>query len=262
MSKELKSKTFWRAAFAELLGTTLFMFLSISAAVGNQNKDGPDQEVKVAFSFGLAIATLSHSLGHVSGAHFNPAVTLGLLTSCQISILRATMYILAQMLGATVASGLVCEVKPSNVSGLGVNTLNRITPIQGIGIELLATFQLVLCVIATTDKRQPGTRSLAPLAVGFSVCLGHLAAVSYTGCGINPARSFGPAVVTGNFENHWVYWVGPLCGGVMAALVYDLVLCPKQHLSDRVTVLFSGRGGECSISKPEKRAEIEVPTKV
>lgn len=124
MNKELKSKTFWRAVFAELLGMTLFIFLSITAAVGNQNKDGPDQEVKVALSFGLAIATLNQSLGHVSGAHLNPAVTLGLLTSCQISILRAVMYILAQMLGATVASGVVYGVKPSNVSGLGVNTVS------------------------------------------------------------------------------------------------------------------------------------------
>lgn len=121
--KELKSKAFWRAVLAELVGMTLFIFLSITAAVGNSNNDKPDQEVKVALAFGLSIATLAQSLGHISGAHLNPAVTLGLLASCQISLLKAVMYIVAQMLGAAVASGIVYGVTKGEA--LGLNTVSN-----------------------------------------------------------------------------------------------------------------------------------------
>lgn len=107
---------------AELVGMTLFIFLSITAAVGNSNNDKPDQEVKVALAFGLAIATLAQSLGHISGAHLNPAVTLGMLASCQISFLKAVMYIVAQMLGAAVASGIVYGVTKGEA--LGLNTVS------------------------------------------------------------------------------------------------------------------------------------------
>ncbi|XP_029380080.1 aquaporin FA-CHIP-like [Echeneis naucrates] len=239
--REFKNKEFWRAVLAELVGMTLFIFLSIAAAIGNTNNTSPDQEVKVSLAFGLSIATLAQSLGHISGAHLNPAVTLGMLASCQISLLKAIMYIVAQLLGSALASGIVYGVRPSAIKALGLNALNGITPSQGVGIELLATFQLVLCVIAVTDKRRRDVTGSAPLAIGLSVCLGHLAAISYTGCGINPARSFGPALILNNFENHWVYWVGPMCGGVAAALIYDFMLSPKMDdFPDRMKVLVSG----------------------
>ncbi|KAK7945384.1 hypothetical protein WMY93_001112 [Mugilogobius chulae] len=211
--REFKSKDFWRAVLAELVGMTLFIFLSLATAIGNTNNSNPDQEVKVALGFGLAIATLAQSLGHISGAHLNPAVTLGMLASCQISVFKAVMYIVAQMLGSALASGIMYGTRRAGQ----MPWLNGVTPSQGVGIELLATFQLVLCVIAVTDKRRRDVTGSAPLAIGLSVCLGHLAAISYTGCGINPARSFGPALILNDFTNHWVYWVGPMCGGVAAA---------------------------------------------
>ncbi|XP_030629133.1 aquaporin-1-like [Chanos chanos] len=242
--KELKSKAFWRAVLAELLGMTLFIFLSITSAIGHPTDSSPAQVVKVSLAFGLSIATLAQSLGHISGAHLNPAVTLGMLASCQISVLKAIMYIIAQMLGATLASGIIYGIRPDTVKALGLNTLSEVTPSQGIGIELLATFQLVLCVIATTDKRRRDVMGSVPLAIGLSVCLGHLTAISFTGCGINPARSFGPAVILGDFTNHWVYWVGPMCGGVAAALVYDFLLYPKMDdFPERMRVLVSGPTG-------------------
>lgn len=120
--REFKSKNFWRAVLAELVGMTLFIFLSISAAIGN--KDNPDQEVKVSLTFGLAIATLAQSLGHISGAHLNPAVTLGMLASCQISVFKAFMYIVAQMLGSALASGIVYGTRPSDTAALGLNSVS------------------------------------------------------------------------------------------------------------------------------------------
>lgn len=124
--RELKSKDFWRAVLAELVGMTLFIFLSISTAIGNKNKSNPDQEVKVSLAFGLAIATLAQSLGHISGAHLNPAVTLGMLASCQISVFKAVMYIVAQMLGSSLASGIVFGTRPSDNKELGLNSVSKL----------------------------------------------------------------------------------------------------------------------------------------
>lgn len=123
--REFKSKDFWRAVLAELVGMTLFIFLSLSAAIGNENNSHPDQEVKVSLAFGLAIATLAQSLGHISGAHLNPAVTLGMLASCQISVFKAIMYIVAQMLGSAVASGIVYGTRPSTNDALGLNAVSK-----------------------------------------------------------------------------------------------------------------------------------------
>ncbi|XP_030630647.1 aquaporin-1a.2 [Chanos chanos] len=253
MATELKSGSLWRAVLAELVGMILFIFIGIASAIGNPSGE-PDQEVKVALAFGLAIATLAQTLGHISGAHLNPAVTLGLLVSCQISFLKAALYVVVQMLGAVIASGIMYKIRPE--SSLGLNTLAEdITTAKGFGIEFLATFQLVLCVLATTDKRRTDVTGSAPLAIGLSVGLGHLAAISYTGCGINPARSFGPAVIMKMFKNHWVYWVGPLCGGVVAALLYDFLLYPKKEdYKKRMDVL---KGGSESQDTLEQSGLIE-----
>lgn len=241
MVSEVKTLAFWRAVLAELVGMLLFIFIGITAAIGNQNNTGPDQEVKVALAFGLAVATLAQSLGHVSGTHLNPAITVGLLVSCRISLLRAVFYIAAQMLGAVLASAVILGLRPASINALGLNQLNGVSAAQGFGIEFLLTLQLVLCVIATTDKRRRDIGGSAPLAIGLSVGLGHLGGLSYTGCGINPARSFGPAVILKTFEYHWVYWAGPMAGGIVAALLYDFLLSPKNgDLPKRLKVLCHG----------------------
>lgn len=103
---------------------TIFVFIGIASAIGNRHNRYPDQEVKVALAFGLAIATLAQSLGHISGAHLNPAITLGLLVSCQISFFRAFMYVIAQMLGAVLASGIMFKVSPDPDTTLGLNMVS------------------------------------------------------------------------------------------------------------------------------------------
>ncbi|KAE8290803.1 Aquaporin-1 [Larimichthys crocea] len=216
---EIKSWAFWRAVAAEFVGMLLFIFIGLSAitgkdATGSLEKIAQEkiaQELKVALAFALAIATLAQSLGHVSGAHLNPAISLGLLVSCQISALRCLCYILAQMLGAVAASAIVSGY--SKKGSLGVNALN-VSKGQGFIIEFLATLQLVLCVIAVTDKRRSDVTGSAPLAIGLSVGLGHFAAV---------------------------YWLGPMCGGIAAALIYDFLLYPRtQTFSRRRDVLLHG----------------------
>ncbi|XP_026990024.2 aquaporin-1a.2 [Tachysurus fulvidraco] len=245
MVKELRTGALWRAVTAEFIGMTLFVFIGIASAIGTSEHEGPDQEVKVALAFGLAIATLAQSLGHVSGAHLNPAITVGLLVSCQISALRALLYILAQMLGAVLASGIVYGIRPKDVKALGLNVVaENMTQGKAFGVEFLATFQLVLCVLAATDSRRSDVKGSAPLAIGLSVGLGHLVAISYTGCGINPARSFGPAVIMKSFKKHWVFWVAPLMAGVAASLLYDFVLQPHSEPYTKRLRVVRGRTDE------------------
>ncbi|KAG7524963.1 aquaporin-1-like [Solea senegalensis] len=237
---EIKTWAFWRAFLAESLGMMIFVFIGLSAAIGDRNNTYPDQEIKVAFAFGLAIATLAQSIGHISGAHLNPAITLGLLASCQMSILRALFYVIAQILGAVAGSAFVNAIRPEIIDSLGVNKLNGVSPSQGFAIEFLLTFQLVLCVLAVTDKRRD-VAGFAPLAIGLSVGLGHLAGIRYTGCGINPARSFGPAIILQSFDDHWVYWAGPMSASVVAALLYNYVLTSShESFREKTRALFCG----------------------
>lgn len=134
---EIKTSAFWRAVLAELLGMIIFVFLGLSTAIGNKHNIYPDEEVRVALTFGLAIATLAQCIGHISGAHLNPAITLDLLVSCQISVLRAIFYIVVQMLGAVVASGIVYGIRPETTDSLGVNKV-RADPCESILLSHVA----------------------------------------------------------------------------------------------------------------------------
>ncbi|OXB75185.1 UNVERIFIED_CONTAM: hypothetical protein H355_002718 [Colinus virginianus] len=286
MASEFKKKMFWRAVVAEFLAMILFIFISIGSALGfnfpvSVNGTSATQDnVKVSLAFGLSIATMAQSVGHISGAHLNPAVTLGLLLSCQISIFKALMYILAQCLGAVVATAILSGVTSSLPNNsLGLNEADRnitffsfflvsmqlakgINAGQGLGIEIIATLQLVLCVLATTDRRRNDVTGSAPLAIGLSVALGHLLAIDYTGCGINPARSFGSALIANKFENHWIFWVGPIIGGAGAALIYDFILAPRSSdLTDRVKVWTSGQVEEYDLEGDDMNSRVEMKPK-
>ncbi|XP_065398229.1 aquaporin-1 isoform X1 [Macaca fascicularis] len=133
---------------------------------------------------------------------------------------------------------------------------------QGLGIEIIGTLQLVLCVLATTDRRRRDLGGSAPLAIGLSVALGHLLAIDYTGCGINPARSFGSAVITHNFSNHWIFWVGPFIGGALAVLIYDFILAPRSSdFTDRVKVWTSGQVEEYDLDADDINSRVEMKPK-
>nr|BAG60376.1 unnamed protein product [Homo sapiens] len=254
MASEFKKKLFWRAVVAEFLATTLFVFISIGSALGfkypvGNNQTAVQDNVKVSLAFGLSIATLAQSVGHISGAHLNPAVTLGLLLSCQISIVATA-----------ILSGITSSLTGNS---LGRNDLaDGVNSGQGLGIEIIGTLQLVLCVLATTDRRRRDLGGSAPLAIGLSVALGHLLAIDYTGCGINPARSFGSAVITHNFSNHWIFWVGPFIGGALAVLIYDFILAPRSSdLTDRVKVWTSGQVEEYDLDADDINSRVEMKPK-
>ncbi|XP_076976615.1 aquaporin-1 [Tamandua tetradactyla] len=270
MASEFKKKLFWRAVAAEFLAMILFIFISIGTAlgfnypmVGNQTAGTVQDNVKVSLAFGLSIATLAQSVGHISGAHLNPAVTLGLLLSCQISLLRAVLYMVAQCVGAIVATAILSGITSSLPgNSLGRNGLaSGVNSGQGLGIEIIATLQLVLCVLATTDRRRRDLSGSGPLAIGLSVALGHLLAIDYTGCSINPARSFGSAVITHDFTDHWIFWVGPFIGAALAVLIYDFILAPRcSDLADRVKVWTSGQVEEYDLDADDS-SRVEMKPK-
>lgn len=151
MASEFKKKLFWRAVVAEFLATTLFVFISIGSALGfkypvGNNQTAVQDNVKVSLAFGLSIATLAQSVGHISGAHLNPAVTLGLLLSCQISIFRALMYIIAQCVGAIVATAILSGITSSLPgNSLGRNDVSGVSPSLGGSRTMLKGTSSILC---------------------------------------------------------------------------------------------------------------------
>ncbi|MGH0147657.1 UNVERIFIED_CONTAM: hypothetical protein FKN15_011304 [Acipenser sinensis] len=201
---EFRSMAFWRAVFAEFFATMFFVFFGLGAAL--RWSAGPMNVLHIAFCFGLAAATLVQSVGHISGGHLNPAVTFAYLIGSQVSLFRAFFYIAAQLLGAVAGAAVLYGVTPNNVRGnLALNTLHAGVSLgQATTVEVFLTMQLVVCIFAVTDERRNGRMGSAALAIGFSVTLGHLLGMYYTGAGMNPARSFAPAVLVRNFINHWV----------------------------------------------------------
>ncbi|EPS67791.1 hypothetical protein M569_06982, partial [Genlisea aurea] len=169
-----------------------------------------------------------------SGGHINPAVTFGLFLARKVSLVRAVAYILAQTAGAIVGVAIVKGVTGSLYDSLGGGA-NFVQPgyTKGtaLGAEIIGTFVLVYTVFSATDPKRSARDShvpvLAPLPIGFAVFIVHLATIPITGTGINPARSFGAAVVFNSqkiWDEHWIFWVGPLIGALAAAIYHQFVL--------------------------------------
>lgn len=184
------------------------------------------QTIAIALSFGLVIFVLVQTLAHVSGAHLNPAITIGLLATGKITIIRGILYIVVQCLGAIAGSGVLQILVPEN---LGATTPSpKVTPSQALGLEFFLGFILVLVVCGVCDPNKPFIKSTAALAIGWTVAVGHITTVGLTGSSMNPARSLGSAVVTGTWTYHWVYWVGPILGGVVASLLYTFIFSAPE----------------------------------
>jgi len=229
-ANELSSKThnLWKSVLAEFIGIFILNFFSCAACTQSHG-----DYVLISLAFGLSVFMAAMTIGHISGCHINPAVTVGLLAAGKVSVIRAIFYIIAQCAGAAagVASlqALVRDVPGPGPIGLGNTQLNEnVGEFQGLGFEFFLGFVLVLVVFGVTDENKPDSRFIAPLAIGLTVTLGHLAVVSYTGSSMNPARSFGTALVTGVWKDHWVYWAGPILGGIAAALLYILAFAAPE----------------------------------
>eukprot|EP00095_Tigriopus_kingsejongensis_P002445 maker-scaffold380_size190731-snap-gene-0.43 protein:Tk02445 transcript:maker-scaffold380_size190731-snap-gene-0.43-mRNA-1 annotation:"aquaporin" len=220
-----------KSLIAELIGTLMLVLVGCGSCLGGPSADF----VRIALAFGVTVATMAQSIGHVSGCHINPAVTAGLFVGRKIGLIKAILYIVFQCLGATVGSGILLALTNDSIrgyGGLGMTTVNpSISAGQAFGIEFLITFILILVVFgaAADDNNAPMVKGSAPLAIGLSITTCHLFAIPFTGSSMNPARTFGPALILGNWNHHWVYWLGPILGGICAALIYQLVLRAPRY---------------------------------
>ena len=208
-----------RRGVAELVGTFALIFVGVGSIVFTQGSD----LLAVAFAHGLTIAIMASAVGHISGGHFNPAVTLGFVVTRRIVPMVAVVYWLAQLSGAVLGALALRALFPS-VANLdaGVPVLSpTIDSAAGIGIEALLSFFLVWVIFATAVDEGGAFKSIAGLAIGLTITIDVLAAGPLTGAAMNPARAFGPELVQGIWDDWWVYWTGPLIGGAVAAFAYD-----------------------------------------
>jgi aquaporin Z len=216
-----------RALAAEAIGTFALCFIGILAITGGGlagQPPGSTPLVTVALAHGLIIAVMVAALGADSGAHFNPAVTLGFVAARRMSARLGAMYVAAQIAGALAASALLAGLFGREAVAGGTPSVSTwVTGGGAVVLEAVATFFLVLVVFGTAvDPRAP--RSVYPFAIGLTVALDIMAIGPLTGAAMNPARAFGPALVSGEWGSHWVYWVGPIVGGGAGALVQNFFL--------------------------------------
>jgi len=229
-AEDFGAKT-WRAVLAELIATLLFVFVGagsvvvVTGVIGASPGDDAAALTAIALAHGLAIAVVVAGTAKISGGHVNPAVTFGAVISGRMKLTTGILYVGAQLAGAVIGALLIKAAVVGDVEGnLGAHALN-LNALDGKGggvlVEAVLTFVLVFTVFATAIDRR-GMGNLAPIAIGLAILIDHLVGVPLTGASMNPARSFGPALVADVWDNHWVYWVGPLAGGGIAALAYYL----------------------------------------
>jgi MIP family channel proteins len=211
-------------AVAEAIGSFVLCFVVVLAISGGADLTG------LALAYGLAMLILVAALGHVSGGHFNPAITLAFLVARRIDTAMAGIYWAAQLLGGVVAAVIVAVTVSRDAVALGTPTLaDGVNPLVGIVLEAIATFVVVLVVFGTVlDRRAPAT--VYPVAIGLSVTAGVYAIGAFTGAALNPARAFGPALVGGEWGGVAAWLIGPLLGGLLAWAVHEYVIAPRSDV--------------------------------
>ncbi|MEO1340123.1 MAG: MIP family channel protein, partial [Cyanobacteria bacterium J06635_13] len=222
----------YKALIAEFIGTFALIFIGVSTIAASEIGGGSAGLVGIALGHGLTIAVMVSATAAISGGHLNPAVTFGAWLARKINSRNALGYILAQCLAALLAASLVSLTVPHAV----LSKIAMGTPAPGTGVpvtmalmmEIVLTFFLVFVVFGTAiDGRAP---KMGGLFVGLTVTFDILAGGPISGAAMNPARYLGPALVSGNLEFFWLYWIGPLAGGAIAGLLYYHVLQESAHL--------------------------------
>jgi aquaporin Z len=203
-------------AAAEFVGAFTLIFAGVGAIALGADLTG------VALAHGLAIAVMVSAFGHISGGHFNPAVTFGFLLTRRIAPRLAGVYWVAQLAGATVAALLLKWIFPGDPLGRGVPSVySGIDNGKAVALEAILTFFLVVVIFASAVDPRGSFKSVAGLAIGLTITMDIFAGGHLTGAAMNPARAFGPQLVGGHWANGWVWYVGPLLGGGIAALFYE-----------------------------------------
>lgn len=229
----------WKALVAEFISTTFLLFLGCMACIPATGLD-IHPPMYAPFGFGLAVLFNITSFGHISGAHMNPSVTLSAILYGTMSIPLGIGYFIAQCLGATVGYGLLMGVSTFDLAE-GSICITQPLPNQAIYqsliIEIILSAALGFINCAVWDPVNQDKNDGLPLKFGFTIAGLSLAGGPLTGASMNPARSLAPAIWTGNWNTHWVYWAGPFIGGAFAAIFYRLIwLDRKVNQSDTQAV--------------------------
>ena len=222
--------------FAELIGTFAFVFIGAGSIISNTLTHGAIGLPGIAVAHGLALAIMISIFSATSGGHINPAVTVGFLVTRRIAPLLGILYIVAQLVGATLAGLLLRVIFPQAIwqaAQLGTPNLGSgVSFGLGVLIEAVLTFFLLLAVFGTAvDKRAP---KIGGFGIGLTVLVDILVGGALTGASMNPARTFGPALAGGFWQNDLVYWIGPIIGGAIAALLYEYVILRPRRVSPEI----------------------------
>ena len=211
---------------AEAVGTFMLVVIGPGAAAVNLHTEGAVSHVGVALSFAFVIVAGVYALGHISGAHFNPAVTAGFWLSGRFPGRDVIPYVLAQLSGATAGALFLRAVLGADVRAAA--TVPHVAVLSAFLVEVVLTFFLMLVIMAVATDHRVASPA-AGLAVGLTVGFDALMGGSLTGASMNPARTFGPAVAAGVWDAHWLYWVGPLLGAGMAVVTYSYLRKGEAH---------------------------------
>lgn len=215
-----------RRATAELVGTFAFVFIGAGSVLTSRFGGTSFGVLGIAIAHGLALSIFVTATMNISGGHLNPAVTAGFLVTRRIKLLDAGVYVLAQLVGATIGAFLLKFLFPgdlSRITALGAPMVaGSVTASAAMGIEAVLTFFLVSAVFGTI--LYVNAPKVGGFGVGLVVVFAILVGGPLTGAAMNPARAFGPSLASGVWVGHAIYWIGPIVGGVVAALLWDLVL--------------------------------------
>ena len=189
--------------------------------------------VGVSFAFGLTVLTMAYAIGHISGCHLNPAVSIGLFIGKRFSGAELLPYIVAQVLGAVAGAGVLAVIAGGQdgfsmaggfaSNGYGDHSPGKYSMVAALVAEVVLTFFFLLIILGATDKRAP--QGFAPIAIGLGLTLIHLIGIPVTNLSVNPARSTGPALFVGGWalQQLWLFWLAPIVGAALAGVVYPLV---------------------------------------
>lgn len=220
-----------RAYLAEMIGTFGLCFIGAGAICTNAYTNGAVGLLGIAVAHGLVLSMMITVTGYISGGHHNPAVTFAMMITKNISLTKGFGYIVSQIAGAIIAGYALRAIFAPSVwtaVNLGTPGLNSGVPfLNGVLIEAILTFFLVFVIFGVAiDPRRP--KHLYGFAIGLTICFDILMGGPLTGASMNPARTFGPGLAAGYFENHLVYWIGPLLGAAVAGLLFQHVLMQKK----------------------------------
>jgi aquaporin Z len=231
-----------KRAVAELIGTFWLVLGGCGSAVLACNFPGSGIGfVGVALAFGLTVLTMAYAIGHISGCHLNPAVTLGLVSGGRFKASEAVPYIIAQVVGGVIAAGVLYAIASGKAgfdvkagfasNGYGEHSPGGYSLVSALVCEIVMTFMFLIVILGATDPRAP--QGFAGIAIGLALTLIHLISIPVTNTSVNPARSTGPALFCGGWAlaQLWLFWVAPIVGAVLAGAVYKM-FAPKKPFTE------------------------------